>query len=756
MPLPEINSITQKQLSDFASRFFNQTIKVPQNLSERYAKVSTALVWLSKKELPEEIREPYYKDLEDLPALLAEKNEEGKTVGELLTADMDDKQKASFVIKITNVFNKLEIKGNAIDLMYPGSTLTVGNESYDREAFRQKMYANNWEKGADDKIIDKMYDAFVMTSINMKAKRSEYIDNMKKAREAMGTILKTPIVKGLEKSGKKALVDKLVNNNVVNSPFNNADYSYLTEYSNSITPEMVARETHTVEKAEFIKNAKENGFNRKEDEAFLEAVFEGRFDNEGKYDSAYDRSVVRNISVRTAKTAQARSNIIKDVKEKLEKIPEEKRSEANKKALAEIANQEIAVQEIAKQEQLDKDASAFYKEVHNANFHDCWMDNQSVYHYLYKAGTELPKDHEFNKQLENMRKGLTLQNPEFNIKEDERFSILQTNDELEECKRLLEGDNPEALSENAKKAIEGINRFQNNFKASIERERADKPVAIYMETVIRDNENAIVDFLNELDHRENRDTLPENFIKVRDALNELISAQEMLFGAYDNKKIADARKVVEENMAGVVGGLGKEDPMYEKGLAILQNLCPDQVELAKEAADDFAIRKSNMQAINDTLFGVHKAYFNHDNSPEYQRMVNAVIVAITATNTKELDDCKTELVESAKEYLKHTGLGRASKYHDNAEMRRLCAFRIIAEVGSPEEMQDIVGKANALRADENKISKERLDKLVIQGGKMRVSAKDLLKEEKENFKKEQKTKKENVKKKNGPEIGINK
>ena len=68
MPLPEINRITQKQLSDFASRFVNQTIKVPQNLSERYAKVSTALVWLSKNELPEEIREPYYKDLEDLPA----------------------------------------------------------------------------------------------------------------------------------------------------------------------------------------------------------------------------------------------------------------------------------------------------------------------------------------------------------------------------------------------------------------------------------------------------------------------------------------------------------------------------------------------------------------------------------------------------------------------------------------------------------------------------------------------------------------
>ena len=762
MPKQRINNLTS--VKNFSEDFYKYAVKMPESISEDYAKMGIALLAITKSGITDEMFADYCETLQGLQELLTRKVDEGKRVIDIIMENKTPEEEAETVIGFGNIINATGINASIADIFYPDAKVEIDGVSYTKKEFRQKMYENHWREGEDDKIIDAVYDGYIGASRMLQIK--DRTKKMKRVDEAIREMINVPVVAGREKASKKNSIQKILSS-AIGDPAYNGNWRFLMNYKNGITDDMVAKESNENDRADFIRRMKAGAYNRPGDEDLLTALFDGRFDKDGNFDVNYQKYVIERF--RPDDSAEKRESNLKYVKNHIEKrIPEDARTEHHKKAIAEINRQlnevipamkqeEAALEEQRKIEaarraeiekaerELDEKAQAFQKSVHENNFYTY----SNLYADMYKVGAKMPEDHPFNKLLDNLRKGITEKTPFKNIKEDNSYSGYQTLEELNEAQRILkevENKTPEI-----NKIITSIDDFRKEYanKAGHQKEDYDKEVAfengpiVTNKDVLLEVENAIRD-----QREENRAALPENYKEIEEAFKTLAHPKK-IFGSYTYDSMEKAEKYIADNAVGFFGSLTTDSPVYQKGIVALEKLWPDAVQQTKALAtaktdevkrlNDEAVlagKVSKLDAVKNTLEGIKKAYFNHDNSTQYERFVRAVTASANAKTLDEYNSLKKELVESATKYLDHTGLDRASKYHDKAEMRRLCAFQVISMAGDEAVAVDYLTRANKLRNAENKVSKERLDKLVINGGKEKTSAEELLKEDRDTFRKE--------------------
>ena len=786
MPNFVINNLTS--VKKFAELFLKSSANIPESVSEEYGKMGLSLLAITKKGITDEMFSDFCDSLQGLQELLTKKVDGEKRVVDILTEGMTPLEKVETAVRFGAVVNATKIDAGIADIFYPDAKLEIDGVSYTKDEFRRKMYENHWKEGEDDKIIDAIYDSYIVASERMDIKKEKKLKE--KTDEMMRKIINVPLVAAREKTSKKNVITEVYNSVLAMSNYN-GNHRFITNYKNGITDDMVAKESNADDKADFIRRMQNGNYNRPGDEELLKALFDGRFDKDGNFDKNYQRYAVDKLSPNDM--AGRREEKLSDIKALIEKnIPENDRTEHHKKALAEIDRQLKNVipvmkqEEIVRKEQEEKEAAerkaaekaerelnekaqAFQKKVHDNKF---WY-HHDIYADMYKVGLGLPKDHPFNKLLDNLSKGITEMTPDKKISDG--FEGYQTQEELDEAQRILKGIENKTPEMN--KIIAGIDEFREQYasKIQVQKDMYVKEVT-FEKGVIYQNRSAFNDIqkaINSLDDKDKK-ALPDNYREYRDAFY-MLAYPPRLFGHYSYDKIEKAERFITDNAVEFFGSLTTDMPLYQKGIAVIEKVWPDLAEQTKALAtaktnevkrlhDDevLAGKVSDMTAVKNTLDGIKKAYFNHDNSPQYERFVNAVTASANAKTLDEYNSLKGELVESATKYLDHTGLDRASKYHDNAEMRRLCAFQVISMAGAEDVITDYLSRANELRNAENKVTKERLDKLVINGGKEKTSAKELLREDRETFRKEnadKKTKavqhKENDKNIKKPELGKN-
>ena len=122
-------------------------------------------------------------------------------------------------------------------------------------------------------------------------------------------------------------------------------------------------------------------------------------------------------------------------------------------------------------------------------------------------------------------------------------------------------------------------------------------------------------------------------------------------------------------------------------------------------AEETQSEKDRLAIIKENLDRVERAYAGHTNSTEYNRMTGKLNDLLHAQDPAEYATLKSELGEEARKYLDHTGLKVAK--HDNSEIRRKCAFLLMAYTDDPY-YGNYATKANEKRSEEDKISVQKL------------------------------------------------
>ena len=754
MPRPKIAKRTAKNLTQLSADLFSVASHIPEELTEEYQAIDEALLTLSRDNITDEVYDSSMEKLKDLAGFLSKKVNDKQTVYDLITDKMKKSEKFDYFKSLASLMKDMQLEGSANAIVYPNANFKIGKISYDREAFRKKMFdENHWKKGEDDKIVDLIFDAYTTadTYNGVENYSERRFNDLIKARDTMRRIINTSIEPGMEKSTKRSLLSALYDNKVIDVSYLIPYASGIKTYLDGITDDMVVAETNESEKAEFLKNAKANGFNRPGDDVLINAIFDSRFNKDGKYNREYNQ-IHENYKDRDASMSANRYKLLSEAKAAIGKIPADQRSEAHKTALTEIERQFKEVIPVMEEHEIyENDVNAFVNDVSNKGFknyykseyvNDKLVYSKSIYDFLYRASKGLGEDHPYVRQLESMRRGELTRNTEFKISSDDRFWNLLTFDELDKCRDLLQDiDTPEA-----KDAIKMIDSCEKSWANCLASDRKQKPFRILQEIKAKPCEDKIKAFQNALSEYKIANNMPKVFGEDIEYFCKNMLNPEELFCQYNDNMMQRCQDVLQNQIAGFIGNFDVKSPVYKTGIAMLTDLEPDVAREAKSIAE-YNVDISAVSAIKSSLEGVDKAYFNHKNSPEYNRMVKAVNDAAKATSQEEYESTKTELFESAKAYLRHTGFGRASSFHDNAEMRRLCAYKIIMMTAPEMELEALINEGNALRGTEDKITAERLDKIVVRGGndrkagKEKTSAKELLKEDKENFKKEQKTKK---------------
>lgn len=119
-------------------------------------------------------------------------------------------------------------------------------------------------------------------------------------------------------------------------------------------------------------------------------------------------------------------------------------------------------------------------------------------------------------------------------------------------------------------------------------------------------------------------------------------------------------------------------------------------------------QKEKFMVIKANLGRVVHAYLGHTNSEEYNRMIRKLGELTEANDPDRFAELRGELGEQARKYLDHTGLGKAS--HPNSEIRRKCAFLIMAYADHPLYAH-YAERANNKRSEEHKISFNTIDNM---------------------------------------------
>ncbi len=405
---------------------------------------------------------------------------------------------------------------------------------------------------------------------------------------------------------------------------------------------------------------------------------------------------------RTLNDPVNRRQTLQDIKESLDRIPEERRGDAHKKASQRIQKE---IDRIPFLEEADR----FGKELLDRG----WFGQQGQFRDLYIAGEGLNREHPYQKLLEDMRNGKSQSHPEFparRVKKSRYFTgemiiNLQTYDDLGKAKELLE---KEGINTPAReRAIGVITDMQHATKnlAKSEREMLDEAkgwISLTKEQRTR---------LAALDKKLTKDPEAlkhEYYTVISTALKGLSKDLSETDGFYRLKENAYHLRQIESKMPRYIQDLSMNHSLFTGLVDALGFINPEMAEQVSKQA--FETEMANMKVLKDNFAAVSKSYLGHKNSPQYQNMMNALDEALKSKTPQELIEKKKDLALMTTRYLDHTGLKSASIFHKNAETRRKLAFLTLYRCNSPERpwFEGYQTSANQVRKESDKIYVERL------------------------------------------------
>ncbi|MBR1471616.1 MAG: hypothetical protein IJ600_08250 [Lachnospiraceae bacterium] len=198
--------------------------------------------------------------LAKLPDFLAMKDEEGQSVYDTVTQEMKPQQKWLFERNLTEACAKLDIYLDMEKITGKPKTIEVDGVVYTKQAFREKMYKNNWLEGADDLAIDRIFEGYYASMNDAKNMFKRLVPKMKK-------ILDTPVPQDRQNGYKYENINSIMGDTTGSSIYKDQLNDVCVMYTAK-----AKKETHEVDKAAYLKDAAKKGWDHAGDEAFLSAA----------------------------------------------------------------------------------------------------------------------------------------------------------------------------------------------------------------------------------------------------------------------------------------------------------------------------------------------------------------------------------------------------------------------------------------------------------------------------------------------------
>ncbi len=495
-------------------------------------------------------------------------------------------------------------------------------------------------------------------------------------------------------------------------------------------------------KARFLEKVQGQTNLREGDRELLSAVFDARLMKNHAMNKDLN-AVLEDIGNRKSKlnSTENRKQTFGRIKECLDRVPQEQRNDAHKKASDNIQK------EIERISTIEAEADLFAEDMS----HRGWPDNKENFRNLYLAGKTLPTDHPYCKLLEDMRAGKSQSHPEFPLREagfnenrkyyDKAGSVishLQLFDDLGKAKELLEKEGND--SPDRQKAIESIDASRSKNQKEAKEEQNRLPSYQKLLALGKEGRERLGRFLDAMGKYGGMAQI-RNFYTVRNKLSELVKDPlELGHPGLVNSAVREM-KLLRNQIPTFICDMKADHPLYQEALKAFAVVAPDVVETAKAEAErelrerrtkEFNEDLKDLKTIEENFGAVGKSYIGHTNSEEYNKMMEALKTATASKSWEELKKNKEILAERTKEYLDHTGLGKASIFHKNAETRRKLAFYTLHKSNSPERpfFDSYLASANQVRSRSHRISIAALKNLPgigkPLGGVREINAGDLM------------------------------
>lgn len=187
------------------------------------------------------------------------------------------------------------------------------------------------------------------------------------------------------------------------------------------------------------------------DKELLETLADARYNKDGSRN--FDISTkLYSMMLKDLSDANRRDSKLKELQEKLKEVPEEKRSEAQSKAL-QLVEKELS------RTPLYKECDTFASEAAKQG----WPLSKNTLRQLYEAGENLPKENPYVVQLENLRNGRTVDK----YKRQKAYDYRQLDRILSKMEESLEksGEKTPAAGNALREIQETRSGFQEQVKA---------------------------------------------------------------------------------------------------------------------------------------------------------------------------------------------------------------------------------------------------------------------------------------------------
>lgn len=689
--------------------------------------------------------------LDGLKGFLSKKGKDGKTYYDALVPEVmalpsssekvkNDAKEAERELDKNFLFisDAVGIEGHPDDVKTEIPTVMIGGKIYTRAEFKAKMYGNGWDPEKDSILLDAIFEGWgagIFHHSNLEDQ--EFIDSHAQSIEKAGSIMQrlvdVPITPDKKAAYKHSIVSEVKTDCGIDGYSD--QWSTISEALEKIKDE-VLRENNEDEKAGFLKDVRELGYTSESDIELLSQLFDCRFNGDGKLNESIgdelsrfrknegtyeDKGKAERLKLLIAGLDEKIGHQVRSLDGGVEGLSDEQRKFLDRYRTR-IENIELRIQGAERA----KEALA-----HG------WAGPEDVYEDLFTLEAVTGEDQLFYTHMKDILAGRSALGDKAQLKPDGQLIYLQSYEALKKAGELLKDIQlPDRIYDVLiDKALKGVEKALEILEPEAARERETTlPMIEYLRSLSEENKNDIKALHDEMGKIKEKD-LPPRGKAIWNALEMMAEKPENISGVFEG--IFEGMKTeLETNLAAFVGALGKNHVLYEKAIKVLGIFDPDHVEEAKNRAAEVTRQKEEALAadianaqremeerynafvdergkfldLRTNMQELDHAYFGHGNSTEYTNMMRALDDCVNAKNDSELSAAKEILAGRSKDYLDHTGLGKASKLHGKSETRRLCAFYMLSL--TDEHLYDQYAfEANDYRANEDQISLNRLRNL---------------------------------------------
>ncbi len=446
-------------------------------------------------------------------------------------------------------------------------------------------------------------------------------------------------------------------------------------------------------------------------------AYDNCVDKDGK---AYSRinSVVKEYSSRNYsgdspyEYSEDRENCLKDIREELNKIPEDKRTDKQKDIIGRC-NQIVDVDIPYEKQRREWTKGIFDK--NGFYIQSNWLNE---FYDMAQSLKDKP-DHPFHKVIQEIEKGSVPEYKVDNVKTNANhgqstlYTDLITEMIFQHAEKALENENsPE--KDNLLKKIDVYKKERPSHEEQAKKQAEAAPYEESYQSFSKEDRKKLLDkaefLINDGNQKGNGDT--KEFQDLVKALQEAGNDKNFLF-RQGHKQMADLDRAIQVYQDSEHNNLLRN---HNVGIII-----DAQEKINPEGAK--ASRKNLANDIYDTIKHTKKEWYDRKNTTEFNEMLDAMkTYCETDPDAPEFKAAQDGLEKATKNYLekKKGGLGTEAHQAGGEERRQMAVLAL--SLVKPEEAQAMVEQANRTRT--NKIDLEKLEQKTSGSQQRRKAAKE--------------------------------